>query len=328
MPPVSVIMPAFNVEHYIAEAIESVLAQTFTDCRLVIVDDGSTDRTLAIAERYRDAFPDRIVLLSQDNRGVAAARNRAIAACRAEVFALLDADDAWWPTFLEAQMRILDAQPRLAIVSGNALVRGGPNHGQPVRPPVDPRPGPGLLEILADEQAVFIMAVFRRSVLDEIGGFDERFRSNEDYDFWIRAAAAGFAFARNSTPLAYYSRHSASLSASEVRMVGGVIRVYRKTLETCPLGTTGRSIVERQIERFEAELLRAQTRAALAEGDAVSAAASIEALRLRTGGIRLAVAASALRWLPRFALRVYATRRRVRSVRTGLPAPLSADQAL
>jgi len=328
MPAVSVIMPAFNVERYIAEAIESVLRQTFTDWRLVIFNDGSTDETLAIAERYRDQFPDRIVVLSQTNRGVASARNTAIAACRTDILALLDPDDAWWPTFLEAQMRILDAQPRIAIVSGNALFRSGPKDGQPARPAVDPRPAPGLLDILADEESVFIMAVFRRSVVDRIGGFEERFRTNEDYEYWIRAAAAGFVFARNSTPLAYYSRHSASLSASEVRMVGGVIRVYRKTLETCPLGTTGRSIVERQIERFEAELLRAQTRAALAQGDAVTAATSIDALRLRTGGVRLAVAANALRLLPRFALRVYAARSRMRSVRKAVPARILADQTL
>jgi hypothetical protein len=225
-------------------------------------------------------------------------------------------------------VRILDTHPHLAVVSGNALVSGGPADGRPVRPAPDPRPDPGLLDILRDERAVFIMSVFRRLVVERIGGFDERFRTNEDYDYWIRAAAAGFRFARNSTPLAYYRHHAASLSANEVRMVSGVLRVYRKTLEMSPPGTTVRAIVERQIERFETELLRAQSRAALADGDAETAAAAIDALRVRTGGVRLALAANALRLLPRLMLRVYAARSSVRALRGLSPSRIPAGQAL
>ena len=110
MPNVSVIMPAYNVERYIADSIDSVLAQTYTDFELIIVDDGSTDGSRAIAERYRANHPDRIVVVSQENRGLAGARNTALRVASGRVFALLDSDDGWHPTFLESQMRLLESR--------------------------------------------------------------------------------------------------------------------------------------------------------------------------------------------------------------------------
>jgi glycosyltransferase involved in cell wall biosynthesis len=307
---VSVIMPAYNVARYLAESIDSALAQTYRDFEIVIVNDGSTDTTLAIAERYCRRHPDRIVLVSQANRGLAGARNTALGVARGEVFALLDSDDTWLPTFLAEQMRILDAEPGVAIVTGNAFNRGGPEDGLPVRPVDDRRPLPNLVEILRDETAVFIMSVFRREVFDTIGGFDERFRTNEDYDFWIRAALAGFRFARNPTPLGQYRRHASSLSASEVRMIAGILRVFRKTLPCCEPGSPARQVAEQQIERFDAELLMAQARAALDEGDAAAAVIALDALRRRRSGLTLALVAHALRRVPRVAVWMYRARRR------------------
>jgi glycosyltransferase involved in cell wall biosynthesis len=315
-------MPAYNVEPYLAEAIESVLAQTYQDIELVIVNDGSTDGTLSIAERYQAEDPDRIRIVSQENQGLAAARNTGMRAATGAVFALLDSDDGWGPTYLAEQMRILDADPRIAIVSGNAVNRGGAQSGQPVRPVPDDRPAPDVLEILRDERAIFIMSVFRRDVVDRIGGFDERFRTNEDYDFWIRAALAGFRFARNTAPLAFYRRHGHSLSASESRMVAGILRVFRKTLPACADYPAAREIIVRQIARFEAELIAAEARDALEANDAAAAAASLDGLRARRGRLRgalLAAAAAALRNAPRAALWMYRTRRRLRA------APRMAD---
>src|SRR4051812_5827779 len=251
-------MPAYNVEPYLAESIESVLAQTYRDLELVIVNDGSTDGSLAIAERYRAAHPERIVIVSQQNRGLAGARNAALRAARGTVFALLDSDDTWAPTFLAEQRAILDADSTVAIVTGNALNRGGDQDGRPVRPVIDTQPVPDLVEILRDETAVFIMSVFRREVYERIGGFDETFRTNEDYDYWIRAALAGFPFARNPRPLGLYRRHANSLSASEVRMITGILRVFRKTLPQCTPGTEAYRVAAGQIARFETELLAAE----------------------------------------------------------------------
>jgi glycosyltransferase involved in cell wall biosynthesis len=321
MPTVSVIVPAYNVERYLAESIDSVLAQTYRDFEIVIVDDGSTDRTPAIAERYRREHPDRILVLSPENRGPAGARNAALAAARGEVFALLDSDDTWFPTFLAAQMRILDENPGIDIVTGNAFNLGGPYDGQPVRPVDDRRPLPNLEEILRNEAAVFIMSLFRREVFDMTGGFDERFRTNEDYDFWIRAALAGFRFARNSTPLGRYRRRANSLSANEVRMIAGILRVYRKTLPCCEPESLARQIAEQQIQRFETELLLARARAALDVGDVAAAAAVVDSLRQRRSGVMLALVAQALRHMPRAVVWMYRVRQR-------LPPPAACDRRL
>jgi glycosyltransferase involved in cell wall biosynthesis len=312
MPSVSVVMPAYNVERYLAESIDSVLAQTFRDFELVIVDDGSTDGSYAIAERYRTKHPERIVLVSQENRGLAGARNTALRAASGRVFALLDSDDGWHPQFLESQMRLLDTHPDVAIVSGNALNRGGIEDGRPAQPVPDPRPAPDLVSILADETAVFIMSLFRREVVDRIGGFDEDFRTNEDYDFWIRAGLAGFKFLRNPEPLGFYRRHANSLSASDVRMLTGILRVYHKALPHCPPGTPGADVIAAQISRFETELLAANAREALGTGDMRKALAAVEGLRARRGGLALRLFAEFLQHMPRVATWVYQARARLR----------------
>jgi glycosyltransferase involved in cell wall biosynthesis len=315
MPTVSVIMPAYNVERYLNEAIDSVLAQTYTDFELVIVDDGSTDGSRAMAERYRARHPDRVVVVSQENRGLAGARNAALRVASGQVFALLDSDDGWAPTFLEAQMRLLDAHDEVAIVTGNAFNRGGAEDGRPARPVPDPRPAPDLVTILRDETAVFIMSLFRREVVDRVGGFDEQFRTNEDYDFWIRAAFAGFTFLRNPEPLGFYRRHANSLSASDVRMIAGILRVYRQARMHCPADTTAAKVIAEQIERFETELLAAQAREALERGDAPGALAAVEQLRVRRGGIALGLFAQSLRRLPRVAQWAYRARTRSLAMR-------------
>ena len=124
-----------------------------------------------------------------------------------------------------------------------------------------------------DETAVFIMSVFRRRVYEKIGGFDESFRSNEDYDFWIRAAVAGFRFVRNDKPAGYYRRRDDSLSADELRMLKGILRVYAKTRATILDRPAELAILDAQIERFETELVAAEARHALETGDRAAGAA-------------------------------------------------------
>jgi glycosyltransferase involved in cell wall biosynthesis len=317
-PRVTVIMPAYNLEACLADAIESVLAQNYTDYELVIVDDGSTDGTLAIARRYAEAHPSRTRVITQPNGGVAAARNTAIRAARGVIFALLDADDIWTPAYLAEQIRIFDAEPGVDIITGNAFDRGGSQDGRPTRPFPDRRPEPGLLEILADETAVFIMSSFRRSVVDKIGGFDENLRTNEDYDYWIRAARAGCRFRRNPRPLGWYRRRAGSLSANDVHMLHGILRVYRKAAATIEPGSAEAAIITRQVERFETERLKAEARAAIARGDAAGAAELVDALNARSGRWSLRVFGLALRYAPRIALWALRTRRQMKGAR---PAP-------
>jgi glycosyltransferase involved in cell wall biosynthesis len=305
---VSVIMPAYNVEPFIGDALRSALAQTVTDLEVVVVDDGSTDGTAAVVEEIarRD---DRVRFLQQANRGLAGARNTALAAARGDVLALLDSDDLWEPAFLAEQLAILDARPGVDIVTGNGRYLGGPADGQPARPYPDARPAPDLASIIEDERAVFIMSVFRRRVYDAIGGFDQTMRTNEDYDFWLRAANAGFRFARNDRPLCLYRIRGDSLSANEVKMLRGILYVYGKLRPALTARPDALALVDGQIARFEAELLTAEARDALAAGEFHVAQERLNTLRARRGGATLGLACFLARWSPRSLMRLLQLKR-------------------
>jgi glycosyltransferase involved in cell wall biosynthesis len=297
MPAVSIIMPAYNVAPYIASAIRSALVQTYTDFELIVVDDGSKDNTAEIVKSMMREDP-RIRMVQQANRGLAGARNTALRAARGEMLALLDSDDMWEPEFLAAQMAILDARPEVDIVTGNGWYLEGPRHGALARPYPDPRPDPVLASIIGDEWSVFIMSVMRRRVYTAIGPFDEEMRSNEDYDFWLRAAVAGFTFARNDRPLGYYRVRSDSLSASNVRMLRGILHVYRKLGPVIADRPAEIAILEQQVSRFETELLAAEARLALEIADFEAAREHLGALHARRGGAALGFAHFMARWAP------------------------------
>jgi glycosyltransferase involved in cell wall biosynthesis len=308
MPAVSVIMPAYNVAPYIGDAIESVLNQTFSDLELLVIDDGATDGSGLIAESYASRDP-RVRVSRQANAGISAARNHGLRLAAAPVIAILDSDDAWQPGYLQAQLSILEAHPDVDIVTGNAWFLGGPSNGLPARPWPDPRPVPTLAAMLADETAVFIMSIFRRRVYETIGGFDEALKTNEDYDFWLRAAAAGFLFYRNDEPLGYYRQRDDSLSASELRMIRGIELVYHKTRPLLVNRPGELAILEAQLTRFEGERLAAEARRALEIGDVAAAGDHLAALHKHRGGAVLGVARLMARWTPALLSKAYGIRR-------------------
>lgn len=305
---VSVIMPAYNVAPYVGAAVDSVLAQTTPDWELLVTDDGSTDGTAAIVREYAARDP-RIRLLQQRNGGLSSARNCALRAARGEFLAILDSDDLWEPGFLEAQLDILAGDPSVDIVTGNAFELGGRRHGAPARPWPDPRPQPTLIEILRDEEAVFIMSVMRRRVYDTIGAFDEVLRTNEDYHFWLRAAIAGFRFRRNDRPLGHYRRRDNSLSASELRMLEGILIVYERIRPLLAGRSDEMRVLRRQVARFERERIAARARLALDSGDPEGAAAHLSELSGQGGGRIVKLASLMARWTPGLLSRAYHLRR-------------------
>ena len=308
MAEVSVIMPAYNVAPYIEAAMDSVRAQTYQDWELLVVDDGSTDGTGSIVETYAAREP-RVRLFRQSNAGISGARNRALRDASGEFLAVFDGDDVWEPRYLEAQLAILRTHPEIDVVTGNAWFLGGRYHGQPARPWPDPRPHPTLRSILEDETAVFIMSVMRRRVYETVGAFDESLRTNEDYDFWLRAAVAGFRFYRNDEPLGHYRRRDDSLSASEVRMVTGIVRVYEKLKPLLVGRASELAIVDAQIARFQRLALAGRAKASLDRGDVRMAADDLAALRAQGGGFSVTVASMLARWAPQLFFRVYQMRR-------------------
>ena len=308
MAQVSIIMPAYNVAPYLAAAIESVCCQTFRDIELLVIDDGSTDQTreIAMAWASRDA---RVRVLYQPNGGISSARNHGLRVSSAPFIALLDSDDIWAPDYLQAQLDILHAHPEVDVVTGNAYFLGSRLDGQLARPFPDTRPAPDLVTLIADEQSVFIMSVFRRRVYETIGGFDEALRTNEDYDYWLRAATAGFRFYRNDRPLGHYRRRDDSLSASELRMLRGILHVYRKVRPQLRGQPVPLAILDSQVARFEKERIAAEAREAIETGNHEAAGKYLEALYAQRGGATLGVARLLARWAPGLLTRAYQIRR-------------------
>jgi GT2 family glycosyltransferase len=225
------------------------------------------------------------------------------------LIAILDSDDMWSPTFLATQMAVFDAHPGVDVVTGNAWFLGGRFDGRPARPWPDTRPDPNLLTIIGDEMSMFIMSVFRRRVYDTVGGFDETMRCNEDYDFWLRAAAAGFRFTRNDQPLGYYRRRDDSLSADELKMLRGILRVYYKLRQSIAHRPDATAIVDAQIDRFETERLAAEVRAAIETRDFPALSDFLTALHERRGGAMLRLARVLAKWSPGLLSKAYELRR-------------------
>ena len=177
----SVIIPTYNRGWILKEAVESVLAQDFTDYELIVVDDGSTDDTGDILAGYGC----NIMVLRQTNRGVSAARNRGIAAARAQLVALLDSDDLWLPQKLTRQVDFFKIKPEALICqTEETWVRNG------VR--VNPKKRHHKFSGMIFEASLALCLVspsavmIRRELFDYVGLFDESLPACEDYDLWLR----------------------------------------------------------------------------------------------------------------------------------------------
>lgn len=262
-PTVSVIVPAFNTRAYVGAAIASALKQTGVEVEVLVCDDGSTDGTGAVLEEWARRDPRVRVFAHPQSCGCAAARNTGLAAARGRYFAFLDSDDEWEPEFLSTQLRAFDAFPDASVVTGNAVSRGGPFDGRPLRSPDHPPRRLSLLEIIEHEDAVNIMSVFKREVCERIGGFDPELRHSEDYDFWLRAATAGFVFVQTPEPLVNYRRRPGSISSDELKMMAGIVVTLARTRARCEGKPAEIAAIDRQIARFEREAILLRAKAAL-----------------------------------------------------------------
>ena len=240
-PLVSAIVPAYNAERFLGEALDSALAQTLRDIEIVIVDDGSTDGSGAIADRYAAQHPGYVRVIHQHNQGLCHARNAALATARGNYFALLDADDVWLPRHLEESVALLEGHREIALVhadieridvSGRSLGRSPRYWGR-----LDDDPFVALF--LRREHVCCPTAVFRREAVERVGAFDTRFNrlGCEDRDLWLRiAAVAELAFLPDVH--ARYRMHVGNMSANFDKMRQARMRLVDKfgaTLRGKPL---------------------------------------------------------------------------------------------
>jgi glycosyltransferase involved in cell wall biosynthesis len=182
-PLVSVILPTYNRAWILGEAIESVLAQDYPRMELIVVDDGSTDDTPDLLA----AYGDRLRCICQDNSGVSAARNAGIRTARGDLIALLDSDDTWLPGKLTAQVAYFNDHPEALICQTEEIwIRNGVrvNPGKRHRKEAGMIFERSLALCLVSPSAVML----RKSLLNEVGLFDEDLPACEDYDLWLRIA--------------------------------------------------------------------------------------------------------------------------------------------
>jgi glycosyltransferase involved in cell wall biosynthesis len=220
-PTVSIVIPCYNAEPYIAATIRSVLAQDLPAMEIIVVDDGSSDRSLDVV---REQFP-AVRVVVQANQGVAAARNHGLSLARGEWVAFVDADDIWLPGKLKAQFDQMASIPgcRMSYTAWQ------------VWPSVVAEPDAGYLAQLAElasdskrwsgatgwiypqlllDCVVWTSTVLaQRSLFDEVGGFDTTLRIGEDYDLWLRASRVT-PIHRVAHPYALYRTHPASITRS------------------------------------------------------------------------------------------------------------------
>ncbi|MEU6867453.1 glycosyltransferase family A protein [Streptomyces sp. NPDC046876] len=187
-PVVSVVIPCHDYGRYLPEAVSSVISQTFRDWEIVIVDDGSTDNSVDVAEALIAHHPDRrIRLLQQANAGVSAARNTGIEASAGRYILPLDADDVIAATMLEKTVAVLDSDPGVAIASTDVFAFTDDD----LPPQAMPFPAYSR-ELLLQRLIMFYCSLFRREAWQTVGGYNEGMRAGEDWDFWIGCVEHGF----------------------------------------------------------------------------------------------------------------------------------------
>jgi glycosyltransferase involved in cell wall biosynthesis len=201
----SIVIPLYNKEEYVSKTIASVLEQTYPDFEVLIIDDGSTDNSVAVVEQYTD---DRIRIIRQRNQGVSAARNTGIKEAAYELIALLDADDWWDKCYLEEMVSLINEYPDVSIYcSQSAQVKAGIIY--PDKKILNRNTGCfDLLQMgikLNTLPIRYLGVIFRRCILEKSGFFDARISYGEDWDFFIRIGIySKLAFVEKG-PLTYYN---------------------------------------------------------------------------------------------------------------------------
>jgi glycosyltransferase involved in cell wall biosynthesis len=213
---VSVVIPCYNQAHFLGEAIESVLAQGYTNFEVIVVDDGSTDDTEVVASRYA-AKDLRVRLIGQHNTGLAGARNRGLAEASGEYVVFLDSDDRLVAGALEVGVRELGAHPGCAFVSGicRKITADGSvvSEWEQFRVRDDP-----YLELLRSCPIYVPAVMYRRSVFEAVGDFDQSYRAAEDYDLYYRILER-FPVHCHDTLVAEIRRHDGNMTHDRTLML-------------------------------------------------------------------------------------------------------------
>jgi glycosyltransferase involved in cell wall biosynthesis len=209
-PVISVVLPVYNGEKYVAEAIDSILSQTFTDFELIIINDGSTDNSLEVLEAYQK-YDARIRLISRENKGLVATLNEGIDLAKGVWLARMDQDDITMPHRFEKQLQHLATTGADICGSWIAFFGGG---DRPVRK--HPWTDRGIKAEMLFCPAFAHPTVMMKTALVKLEYYDSAWEKAEDYDLWERAVRAGWLMANVPEVLLYYRLHEQQISAITV----------------------------------------------------------------------------------------------------------------
>jgi glycosyltransferase involved in cell wall biosynthesis len=223
-PAVSVVVTSYNYGRYVGGTLAAVRDQTFSDFEVVVVDDGSSDDSIAVIERFLG--DRRFRLVRQGHRGLTPTKNHALALARAPFLAFLDADDVWRPDKLERQLARFRAEPDLGVVfSRRGLIDAD---GRPL-PCRDAAPPEGWVvgPLYRQNFVCFSSALVRAEVPARVGGFDERLGIAIDYDFWLRAARH-YRFGVVDAPLVAYRVGHMNVSRRQYERLHVALLIMRR----------------------------------------------------------------------------------------------------
>jgi teichuronic acid biosynthesis glycosyltransferase TuaG len=253
MPAVSVIIPAYNAEAFLARAIRSVEGQTFRDFEILVVDDGSTDGTADVAQGFSS-----VRYVRGSHLGEAGARNRGLAEAEAGLVAFVDADDEWLPEKLARQVGFMEKLGSAFSYTDSYLVRG--DRRQRYSTLARPHSGQILAPLIDDwlDQAFLVPTevVASRALLQVAGGFEEGLPTpgHVDYGLWLKLAIRGARFDYLDEPLALYYRGHESVSSDAVEMVERYRVALRYFSSTYAFPEEAQARIERALARSSTTL--------------------------------------------------------------------------
>lgn len=216
MPKLSVVMPALNAERTVAESLQSLANQTFRDFEVVVVDDGSSDQTGEIASGFSERLRVRVIR-HESPQGVAKSINDGLAASDSELVARLDSDDIALPFRFERQVEWMDCQSHVGVCGSHMIIFEDGREERSVL--AHPTQNAGIRTALVQRCAIAHPSVmFRRTVIDRVGNYDERFDFAEDYELWCRASLLGVQFANVPEALTLYRRHAGQVGKRKAQV--------------------------------------------------------------------------------------------------------------
>lgn len=221
-PIVSVIIPLYNQKDFVSEAIESVLCQTFRDFEIIVVNDGSTDFPETVLEKYKD----KIKVIYQENKGLAAARNTGVRVSKGDFIQFLDADDVLLPEKIQRQMKIIENyEADIDLIPYCSCIRVHNKDINEIKDfeyqKVENMSVDAIMKII-DLWSYFPFPIhttlIKRTIIEKIGFFDESMNANEDRLFWTKVALNSGKFVFDNTYSAKYRKHDSSMTCDNKRM--------------------------------------------------------------------------------------------------------------